>query len=195
MPWPCALLPVRLGAIAASVELAPEGAAFSECSGLRCLDRGVGAWRSKPPTGKSPRAVALGNIVAAICKRVIMQVGAPLQATRVKHMRSRLRRPQSRAVADGQRKFSRSVLVQCALYWEDHGRQLMAYALRGIARAGLSQRAPVEARSNGGIVAELLTWDSLGGNKPRGCTGGRPWLCVRNGMQLASAICGAIGTG
>jgi hypothetical protein len=66
-----------------------------------------------------------------------MQVGAPLQATRVKHMRSRLRRPRSRAVVDGQRKFSRSVLVQCALYWEDHGWQLMAHALCGIARAGL----------------------------------------------------------
>ena len=71
----------------------------------------------------------------------------------------------------------------------------MAYALRGVARAGLSQRDPVEALSNGGIVAELLTWDSLGGNKPRGSTGGRPWFGVINGMQLALAICGAICTG
>jgi hypothetical protein len=146
-------LPVRLGATAASVEPSPEGAVFSECSGLRCHDGGVGAWRSKPPSGKAPRAVGLvGNIVAAICKHVIMQVGAPLQATRVKHMRSRLRRPRSRAVVDRQRKFSRSVLVQCALYCEDHGRRLMAYALCGIARAGLSKRDPVEALSNGGLL-------------------------------------------
>jgi hypothetical protein len=124
-----------------------------------------------------------------------MQGGAPLQGTRVKHMRSRLGRARSRAVVDGQRKFSRSVLVQCALYCEDHGRQLMAYALRGIARVGLPKRDPVEALSNGGIVAELLAWDSLRGNKPRGSTGGRPWFGMCNDMQLALAICGAICTG
>ncbi len=67
------------------------------------------------------------------------------------------------------------------------------YALCGIARAGLSKRDPVEALSNGGIVAELLTWNSLAGNKLR--TGGRPWFGVRNGMHLALAICGAICTG
>ncbi len=118
-----------------------------------------------------------------------------MQATRVIHMRSRLGRARSRAVVDRQRKLSRSVLVKCALYCEDHGRQLMAYALRGVARAGLQKRDPVEALSNGGTVAEPLAWDSLRGNKPRGSTGGCPWFGMCNDMQLALAICGAICTG
>ncbi len=70
----------------------------------------------------------------------------------------------------------------------------MAYALRGIARAGLSKQDAVEALSIGGMIAELLTWDPRGGNKPRGSTGGRPWFGVCNGVHLALAICGAIGT-
>jgi hypothetical protein len=73
--------------------------------------------------------------------------------------------------------------------------QLMAYGLCGIARAGLSKRGPVEALSNGGIVAELLAWDSLNGNTLRGSTGGRPWFGVHRSMQLAPAICGATCTG
>jgi hypothetical protein len=36
----------------------------------------------------------------------------------------------------------------------------MAYALCGIVRAGRSQRDPVEALSNGGIVTDLLAWAS-----------------------------------
>ena len=61
-----------------------------------------------------------------------MQVGAPLQATRVKHMRSRLQRPRSRAVVDG-KETSVARCAQCTVHWEDHGRQLLAYALCGIA--------------------------------------------------------------
>ena len=71
----------------------------------------------------------------------------------------------------------------------------MAYALRGIARAGLPKRDAVEALSNGGIVADFLAWDSLSGNKLRGSTGGRPWFGVHRSMQLALAICGATCTG
>ena len=71
----------------------------------------------------------------------------------------------------------------------------MAYALLGTARAGLPKRDPVEARSNGGNVAELLAWDSLGGNRLRGSTGGRPWFGMRNDIQPAPAICGSICTG
>jgi hypothetical protein len=39
---------------------------------------------------------------------------------------------------------------------------------------------------------EPLAWDSLGGNKLRGSTGGHPRFEVRNGMRLALAIRGAI---
>jgi hypothetical protein len=88
-----------------------------------------------------------------------MQVGAPLQATRAKRTRSRLQRARSHVVVDG-KETSVARCALCPVYWEDHGRQLMAYALRGVARVGLPQRDPVEALSNGGIVAELLAWDS-----------------------------------
>ncbi len=36
---------------------------------------------------------------------------------------------------------------------------------------------------------------TLGGNKLRGSTGGRPWFGGRNDIRLAPAICGAICTG
>jgi hypothetical protein len=61
--------------------------------------------------------------------------------------------------------------------------------------SGTFEAGPCGGAKQRGIVAELLTWDSRGGNKPRGSTGGRPWFGVSNGMQLALAICGAICTG
>ena len=88
-----------------------------------------------------------------------MQVGAPLQATRAKRTWSRLQRARSNAVVEG-KETSVARCALCPVYWDDHGRQLIAYALWGIARAGLPKQGPVEALSNGGIVAELLAWDS-----------------------------------
>lgn len=123
-----------------------------------------------------------------------MQVGPPFQSTRAKRMRSRLQRARSHVVVDG-KETSVARCALCPVHWDDHGPQLMAYALCATARAGLPKRDPVEALSNGGIVAELLTWDSLRGNKLRGSTGGRPWFGVRNDIHLAPAICGAICTG
>ena len=66
---------------------------------------------------------------------LIMQVG-PRHAKHVKRMRSRLQKARSHAVVDGEEtSVPRGAL--CPVYWEDHGRQLIAYALWGIARAGL----------------------------------------------------------
>jgi hypothetical protein len=80
---------------------------------------------------------------------LIMQVG-PRHARQVKRMRSRLQKAQSHAVVDGKEtSVPRGAL--CPVYWDDHGRQLMAYAPRGNARVALSQRDPVEAVSNEGL--------------------------------------------
>jgi hypothetical protein len=84
-----------------------------------------------------------------------MQVGAPLQATRAKRTWSRLQRARSNAVVEG-KETSVARCALCPVYWDDHGPQQVACALWGTARAGLSKRDPVEARSNEGTVAELL---------------------------------------
>ena len=54
-----------------------------------------------------------------------MQVGAPLQSTRAKRMRSRLQRARSHVVVDG-KETSVARCALCPVYWDDHGRQLMA---------------------------------------------------------------------
>jgi hypothetical protein len=72
---------------------------------------------------------------------LIMQAGPPLQATPLKHMRSRLQRARSRAVVDG-KETSVARDAPCNVYWEDHGQQLMAYALCGIALAENSKAGP-----------------------------------------------------
>ncbi len=125
---------------------------------------------------------------------LITQVGPPLQSTRAKRMRSRLQRARSHVVVDG-KETSVARCALCPVHWDDYGPQLMAYALCGTARAGLPKRDPEEALSNGGIVAEPLAWDSLGGNKLQGSTGGRPSYGVHNDIQLAPAFCGATCTG
>jgi hypothetical protein len=65
-----------------------------------------------------------------------MQVGRARHARHIKRMRSLLQKARSHAVVDGKEtSVARGAL--CPVYWDDHGRQLMAYALRGNARAGL----------------------------------------------------------
>ena len=88
-----------------------------------------------------------------------MQAGKARHARKVKHMQSRLQRAQSHVVVDG-KETSVARCALCPVHWDDHGRQLIAYALWGIARVGLPKRDPVEALSNGETVAELLAWDS-----------------------------------
>jgi hypothetical protein len=120
-----------------------------------------------------------------------MQAGKARHAKHGKHMRSRLQKARSNAVVDGKEP---SVPRGALCTGKINGRQLMAYALWGNARAGLSKWDPVEALSRG-TVLERLAWDSLSGHKLRGSTGGRPWFGVHRSMQLALAICGAICTG